>query len=90
MRIETQRLLLRPLTLSDVDALVQIWTDPEVTQYMGGPRDPEKVRANVSRAFSTRRKDRSDWTYTRAARAAVLSARTQRQSRSAARDSNDR
>lgn len=48
MLIETQRLLLRPLTSTDVDALVQIWTDPDVTQYMGGPRDLVKVRANLA------------------------------------------
>ncbi len=48
MLIETQRLLLRPLTSADVDAIVQIWTDPDVTRYMGGPRDPEKVRATLT------------------------------------------
>lgn len=48
MLIETQRLLLRPLVLADVEALVQIWTDPDVTRYMGGPRDPVKVRASLA------------------------------------------
>jgi ribosomal-protein-alanine N-acetyltransferase len=48
MLIETQRLLLRPLEIADIDALVQIWTDPDVTHYMGGPRDPEKVCAALT------------------------------------------
>lgn len=48
MQIETQRLLLRPLVPADVNALVQIWTDADVTRYMGGPREPEKVRASLT------------------------------------------
>lgn len=38
MRIETERLLLRSLKSSDIPGLVQIWTDADVTHYMGGPR----------------------------------------------------
>lgn len=42
--LETPRLLIRPLQASDVAVLAGIWADPEVTRYMGGPRDREKVR----------------------------------------------
>ena len=48
MRLETERLLLRAMQPDDIPALVRLWTDPEVTRYMGGPREPaylEKVFA---------------------------------------------
>jgi len=44
MRLETERLLLRPLDVVDIDALVALWTDPRVTAFLGGPRDPEELR----------------------------------------------
>ncbi len=39
IRIETQRLILRNTQPSDIPALVSMWSDPEVTRFMGGPRD---------------------------------------------------
>ncbi len=39
IRIETQRLLLRNTQPSDIRALVSMWSDPEVTRFMGGPRE---------------------------------------------------
>lgn len=45
MRLETERLLLRPFEARDIDALVGLWTDPEVTRFMGGPRDPAELKA---------------------------------------------
>ena len=39
MHLKTERLLIRKIQLSDIPALVEIWTDPEVTRFMGGPRD---------------------------------------------------
>ncbi len=45
--LETERLLFRPLTLSDLDALTTLYADPEVTRFLGGPRD----RAEVQRAL---------------------------------------
>jgi RimJ/RimL family protein N-acetyltransferase len=35
-RLETQRLLLRPLTMDDVDELVALDSDPEVMRYING------------------------------------------------------
>ncbi len=46
-RLETPRLLIRRLEPGDVDALVALWTDPDVTHYLGGPRDPARVRASM-------------------------------------------
>lgn len=37
--LETPRLLLRALAPSDVPILIALWTDPDVTRHMGGPRD---------------------------------------------------
>ncbi len=39
IRIETGRLILRNAQAGDVPALVSMWTDPQVTQFMGGPKD---------------------------------------------------
>ena len=46
--LETERLLFRPLTLSDLDALTTLYADPEVTRFLGGPRD----RSEVQRALT--------------------------------------
>lgn len=42
-RLETPRLQLRPLQVSDVGVLVALWADPDVMRYMGGPRDRQRV-----------------------------------------------
>jgi ribosomal-protein-alanine N-acetyltransferase len=42
--LRTKRLRLKHLEVSDLSALVDLWCDPEVTQYMGGPRDREKLK----------------------------------------------
>jgi ribosomal-protein-alanine N-acetyltransferase len=47
MEIETPRLLIRSLQLADAEALVAIWADPQVTQFMGGPRDRAEVQRLV-------------------------------------------
>jgi ribosomal-protein-alanine N-acetyltransferase len=43
LKIETDRLLLRPLELSDISELIKLWADPLVTKYMGGPRNKESL-----------------------------------------------
>ena len=45
--VETERLRLRPVEFSDIPALVDLWSDPDVTRYMGGPRD----RVELTRIF---------------------------------------
>ena len=42
--IETERLLLRPYTLSDFDSLYEIMSDPETMQHYPAPYDEEKTR----------------------------------------------
>ena len=42
--IETPRLLIRALSADDVPALIALWTDPDVTRHMGGPRDVTRLR----------------------------------------------
>ncbi len=46
--LETGRLQLRYLRHEDIPCLVNLWTDPEVTRYMGGPRDVETLRTNLA------------------------------------------
>lgn len=45
MRIDTPRLFIKSLEAADAVPLARIWADPQVTRYMGGPRDYERVRA---------------------------------------------
>jgi len=41
--LRTERLILRFQRESDVPFLVRLWTDEEVTRYVGGPRDRKKM-----------------------------------------------
>ncbi len=50
MRIETARLLLRPLRAEDAHALATLWTDPDVTRFMGGPREYAELIAMFEQA----------------------------------------
>jgi ribosomal-protein-alanine N-acetyltransferase len=47
MKIETERLRIKSLKPADVEALAKLWTDPDVTRYMGGPRDYEKIKQDI-------------------------------------------
>lgn len=42
--LQTKRLCLRRPQNSDVEALIEMWSDPEVTKHLGGPRDREKLK----------------------------------------------
>jgi [ribosomal protein S5]-alanine N-acetyltransferase len=46
--IETPRLTIRPLTSADFEPLIDLWTDPQVTEFMGGPRDRATLLANFT------------------------------------------
>jgi ribosomal-protein-alanine N-acetyltransferase len=37
--LETARLILRRQTMDDVPFLIDLWSDPEITRYVGGPRE---------------------------------------------------
>lgn len=45
MDLETQRLVIRSIIKEDIAALVELWTDRDVTAFSGGPRDRQKVQA---------------------------------------------
>ncbi len=47
MNLESERLLLRNILPEDRDFIIRLWTDPEVTQYMGGPRDISRMEEGV-------------------------------------------
>jgi len=47
--LQTHRLILRRLQRRDIPALVDLWTDPEVTLYMGGPRKRDKLEADFAK-----------------------------------------
>jgi [ribosomal protein S5]-alanine N-acetyltransferase len=42
--LETERLALRYQTAADVDFLIDLWSDPEVTRFLGGPREKAQLR----------------------------------------------
>ena len=48
MIIETERLRLRSMRAGDVADLVRLWTDPEVTRPMGGPREEAVLQETFS------------------------------------------
>src|SRR2546428_1508328 len=47
--LETEHLLFRPLTLSDLDDLTALYADPEVTRFLGGPRSRDEVQLILNR-----------------------------------------
>ena len=47
MNLLTERLRIRDLKASDAALLAGIWSDAEVTRYMGGPRDYEETRQDL-------------------------------------------
>ncbi len=47
--LETERLLLRYLVPQDIPLLINLWTDPDVTRFMGGPRDVETLQKNLKK-----------------------------------------
>jgi [ribosomal protein S5]-alanine N-acetyltransferase len=47
--LETQHLLFRPLTRSDLDDLAALDADPEVMRFLGGPRSKDEVHYILNR-----------------------------------------
>ncbi|MBV9713366.1 MAG: GNAT family N-acetyltransferase, partial [Ktedonobacteraceae bacterium] len=47
--LETEHLLFRPLTLSDLNDLAVLYADPEVMRFLGGPRSREEVQNILNR-----------------------------------------
>jgi [ribosomal protein S5]-alanine N-acetyltransferase len=46
---ETEHLLFRPLTQSDLDDLSVLYADPDVMRFLGGPRNREEVQRVLNR-----------------------------------------
>jgi ribosomal-protein-alanine N-acetyltransferase len=47
--LETKRLVLARLLPAHVPALVELWTDPEATRYLGGPRERVSLAADLEK-----------------------------------------
>ncbi len=45
--LQTERLILRRMQPDDVPALADLWTDPQVTRWMGGPRERTALEADL-------------------------------------------
>ena len=47
--LETEHLLFRPLTVFDLDSLAELYADPEVMRFLGGPRSRDEVERVLKR-----------------------------------------
>ena len=71
--LQTRRLILTRLQSAHVPALVDLWTDPEVTRFMGGPREPASLRENLEETARDPWKDKYDlWVLVEKASGAVI------------------
>jgi ribosomal-protein-alanine N-acetyltransferase len=50
--LETERLILRPLTLDDIGILAAIYADPDVMRYFDGTRTQDDTRQRVERIMA--------------------------------------
>lgn len=48
--LETDRLILKRLQTSEIASLVDLWSDPEVTLFTGGPREKEWLQAEFEKS----------------------------------------
>jgi len=55
MKTETDRLVIRSIQEIDIESLARLWTDPEVTYYMGGPRNYEEVIKDLKEDIQAKR-----------------------------------
>lgn len=58
--LETERLVLRYQLASDVPFLTDLWADPIVTRYMGGPRDRDWLRSLFEETAKNPKAERYD------------------------------
>ena len=50
LELQTQRLLLTPLELTDVDLALELWTDPEIVKYVCEVVSEAEIRQEMSDA----------------------------------------
>ena len=63
--LETNRLILRYQRHDDIQALVEIWVDPEVTKYIGKPRDRDFLLAEFKKTAANPHAEKYDlWVVT--------------------------
>ena len=55
MKIETDRLVIRSKKEIDLESLATLWTDSEVTYYMGGPRNYKEVIKSLNEDIQAER-----------------------------------
>lgn len=48
LELHTERLLLTPFALTDLDLAVEMWTDPKVAKYVGGVMTEAEIRQQMS------------------------------------------
>ena len=48
LQLVSARLFLRPLLENDVDLVLELFTDPEIMEYAGGPVKSERIRAEMA------------------------------------------
>jgi ribosomal-protein-alanine N-acetyltransferase len=58
--LTTQRLVLRYVQKSDIDFLVELWSDPDVTKYVGGPRNKEALKKEFAETARNPAKEKYD------------------------------
>lgn len=49
LELISERLVLRPLSMDDVELMRALWSDPEVMRYIGDMSKPEEVEADVAK-----------------------------------------
>jgi ribosomal-protein-alanine N-acetyltransferase len=47
--LETEHLLFRPLTLSDLDDMIALYADPQVMRFLSGPRSKNEIQHVLNR-----------------------------------------
>ncbi len=47
--LETERLILRYQTLADIAFLCDLWSNPQVTRFIGGPRDRDRLNTEFEK-----------------------------------------
>ena len=50
--LETERLLLRPLTPDDLPWIAELYADPEVAKWLGGPRSRTQAAESLDRMWN--------------------------------------
>ena len=60
VNIESSRLLLRNILPEDKNFLIDLWTNPVVTKYMGGPRERNKLEFDIEESINNPFQDEYD------------------------------